>query len=278
MSNAMRFTTPTSPESQCLAPALQEALQTLDVRLEDEFIRYRQSQSRDLALSTPPAPVTSAVPPVTAPQDTAFIPLGLDRADPGIEQAKAPPDHYLESTAELLRSLEDSGKTANQPAPEGYLPPALRLGLVLLLLATSTFIYSSSRDLFQLEHSPDQGSPETSRAITQTAANNVDAQDIPPQQAATTSPSEPQRSSTPSDKTAAADRPQVSADGFYYVVTDHQDERNFNLIRQVVPDAFIDTFSGETRIQVGAFETLEKAEEHVQDLQAQGIQAKIYIP
>ncbi|ARV61649.1 hypothetical protein BZZ01_26220 [Nostocales cyanobacterium HT-58-2] len=64
-----------------------------------------------------------------------------------------------------------------------------------------------------------------------------------------------------------------SADGFYHVVTNNQDERSFASARQIVPDAYLS--SDGKLIYLGALKSKEKAQELQQQLQAKGLKVRI---
>ncbi|MBD2209869.1 hypothetical protein H6G27_08270 [Nostoc linckia FACHB-104] len=67
-----------------------------------------------------------------------------------------------------------------------------------------------------------------------------------------------------------------SADGFYHVVIDNQNERTFASVRQVIPDAYLSTDN--RLIFLGAFKTQKEVQQHLQLLQKRGIQARVQQP
>lgn len=64
-----------------------------------------------------------------------------------------------------------------------------------------------------------------------------------------------------------------SADGFYHVVIDNQNERSFVSARQVIPDAYLST--DKKLIFLGAFKTQREVQQHLELLQKNGIQARV---
>ncbi|WP_414527733.1 hypothetical protein [Nodularia chucula] len=69
---------------------------------------------------------------------------------------------------------------------------------------------------------------------------------------------------------------QPSADGFYYVVMDNQGDGALSDAQKIVPDAYLSP--GRTLIYLAAVRTPEAAQERVQELQSQGIKARIQQP
>ncbi len=67
-----------------------------------------------------------------------------------------------------------------------------------------------------------------------------------------------------------------SADGFYHVVIDNQDERSFGSARQIIPDAYLS--SDKKLIFLGAFKTQKEVQQHLELLQKNGIQARVQQP
>ncbi|MDZ8051801.1 MAG: hypothetical protein RMX68_027730 [Aulosira sp. ZfuVER01] len=67
-----------------------------------------------------------------------------------------------------------------------------------------------------------------------------------------------------------------SADGFYHIVIDNQNERSFASARQVVPDAYLSTDN--KLIFLGALKTQKEVQKQLQLLQKNGIQARVQQP
>ncbi|MDX2216322.1 MAG: SPOR domain-containing protein [Oculatellaceae cyanobacterium bins.114] len=75
---------------------------------------------------------------------------------------------------------------------------------------------------------------------------------------------------------AVATAPTSSSQGnLYHVVTEYSGDRSLEQVRQVAGDAFLRNTNEGARVQVGAFSEQSRAEELVQDLQQQGISARI---
>lgn len=72
--------------------------------------------------------------------------------------------------------------------------------------------------------------------------------------------------------------PVQAEDGFYYVVTDYQNEANFETVRQVVPDAYIREFKTGVKIQMGALGDAESAKMLAEELRAAGIAVQYDTP
>jgi hypothetical protein len=76
--------------------------------------------------------------------------------------------------------------------------------------------------------------------------------------------------------------PQVNAeitpagDGFYHIVIDNENARSVATARQVVPDAYLS--SDQKLIFLGALKTKEQVQQRLQELQAQGIKARVHQP
>ncbi|BAY89150.1 MULTISPECIES: hypothetical protein [unclassified Tolypothrix] len=92
----------------------------------------------------------------------------------------------------------------------------------------------------------------------------------------TIEPAAPINSPAPSPNAAPFQlNPQTkpSADGFYHVVTDNQNERSFAAARQVIPDAYLS--KDNKLIFLGAFKTQKEVKKHLELLQKRGIPARV---
>ena len=69
-----------------------------------------------------------------------------------------------------------------------------------------------------------------------------------------------------------------ASNNYYYVVTNYGSDRNLEKARGVVADAYVDTSSQGALIHLGALKSEAEAQKLTQDLQRQGIQARIYRP
>jgi cell division protein FtsN len=64
----------------------------------------------------------------------------------------------------------------------------------------------------------------------------------------------------------------------YYVVTDYTGDPSLNQARQAVSDAYVRNFNDGAKVQMGSFTDAASAEQLAQDLQQQGVPAKVYHP
>jgi cell division protein FtsN len=76
--------------------------------------------------------------------------------------------------------------------------------------------------------------------------------------------------------TASPQAPASPNLGFYYVVTDYQNEQSLLAAQKVVPEAFVWQFPHGVKVQLAAFEVRAQAEQFVADLKAKGIDARVY--
>jgi hypothetical protein len=67
-----------------------------------------------------------------------------------------------------------------------------------------------------------------------------------------------------------------SADGFYHIVTDNQNDKTLTAARQIVPDAYLSLDN--KLIYLGAFKTQQEVQQQLQKLQSQGIKARVQQP
>jgi len=67
-----------------------------------------------------------------------------------------------------------------------------------------------------------------------------------------------------------------AADGFYHIVMDNEGDRSVVTARQIVPDAHLSR--DQKLIFLGALKTKEQVEKRLQELQAQGIKARVQQP
>ncbi len=96
----------------------------------------------------------------------------------------------------------------------------------------------------------------------------------PPQPAAT----------APQPAPALADAPPVPiaqappSANRYYVVTDYTGDPSLSQARQAIGDAYVRNFNDGAKVQMGSFEDSASAEQMAQQLQQQGVPAKVYQP
>lgn len=82
----------------------------------------------------------------------------------------------------------------------------------------------------------------------------------------------------PAPAPATPTAPQAATGDYHYVVTDYSGDRALEEARTVVPGAYVRNSPEGAHVQLGAFTEAERAEELVQELQNQGIQAEVYQP
>ncbi|MFO7090604.1 hypothetical protein B9R42_15245, partial [Arthrospira platensis PCC 7345] len=87
--------------------------------------------------------------------------------------------------------------------------------------------------------------------------------------------STPANTPTPTQVNA---NPVRAEDGFYYVVTDYENEARLETVRQVVPDAYIRRFKTGVKIQMGALGDAESAKLLAEELRAEGIAVQFDTP
>ncbi len=95
---------------------------------------------------------------------------------------------------------------------------------------------------------------------------------IPPVNLPPTSTTEPLSEETTTPPNANAEL-KPAADGFYHIVMDNQGDRALSNAQKVVPDAYLSP--GRTLIYLGSVKSPEAAKQKVQELQSQGIKARI---
>lgn len=76
----------------------------------------------------------------------------------------------------------------------------------------------------------------------------------------------------------AAEPYEPAAGDYYFVVTDYSDPMSLEKAQQVVADAYLREFPAGVRIQLGAFNDAATAKTLVDQLQRQGLSAKVYRP
>lgn len=92
----------------------------------------------------------------------------------------------------------------------------------------------------------------------------------------------PATAPTPNSPVRSTPRPVAAAsttqhsEPYYYVVTDYTGDRSLDAARQAVGDAYVRNFEIGAVVQFGAFSEADRAEALIQELQQQGIAARIY--
>lgn len=98
---------------------------------------------------------------------------------------------------------------------------------------------------------------------------------IEPVASSSPTPVEPAPEPAPSVATA----PAAPSNPYYYVVTEYSGDASLQQARGAVPDAYVRNLPAEgAKVQLGAFSDETKAQELLQQLQQQGIEAEVYTP
>ncbi|NMG20145.1 SPOR domain-containing protein [Brasilonema bromeliae] len=198
------------------------------------------------------------------------------------ENTSKKPNDYLKSSEALLRSLveDEPPKTQAASNSNNSLLSPLGIGSMLLLFLGSltlgyivfnfkTFPQISFDRLFQQNAPPTgQKTPESNKNVKTVAQPTF----TPIPNLGTNST--PNSTATTSQKPDTEIKP--SADGFYHVIIDNQGDSAFASARRVVPDAYLSP-DGKI-IYLGALKKKEQAQTLLQELKAQGINAKIQQP
>lgn len=194
------------------------------------------------------------------------------------ENTSKKPNDYLKSSEALLKSLvEDEPKTQAQSNSNNSLLSPLGIGSMLLLFLGSLtlgYIVFNFKSLPQMsfERLFQQNASSTGQ---KKAENNKNVN--PVAQPTFTPIPNLKPNSTPNSTATTSQKPDTeikpSADGFYHVIIDNQSDTAFASARRVVPDAYLSP-DGKI-IYLGALKKKEQALTLLQELQAQGINAKI---
>ena len=131
---------------------------------------------------------------------------------------------------------------------------------------------------------PTPATPPAASATGSTSTlNNLDRVLDPNANPSEANPTDTQPSPDPSPNSDAADVPKPAVDeddryyDFHFVVVEY-DPQAWEKVREAVPDAYLRQFPVGERIQVGAFDSDGEAQELVERLNAQGINAQAYQP
>jgi len=291
-----------APETEALHPNLQAALSSLNVNLEEELNRFRQEQKQRQGTTLSPP-----LPPPSNPQSQS----SLVRETP---PAPDSPEDYLASSEELLRSLEEweilpSQETAptqetqssqkNDPSgtsswrsylltPLGvagiviFFLSGILLSMIFINLGQNKFSASSPRKPLP----PEKQSPEApteSPSKNTTTSNNDNSASIP---------NRPDLAkdefieldvdnlveADPLKEVPVSEKPSCG-ENLYCVMVENPDPTEYQITRQLAPDAYLREFSGVGQVlQVGAFDRESRAQQLQQQLEAQGIASVIYDP
>lgn len=101
----------------------------------------------------------------------------------------------------------------------------------------------------------------------------------PPVVAPAPDPEPPAVSYSNSPEAASAPQSAPTREPHYYVVTEYSGDSSLAAARQAVPDAYVRNLPAEgAKVQLGAFSNEAKAQEMLQQLRNQGIEAEVYQP
>ncbi|MDY6938965.1 MAG: hypothetical protein SWY16_14995 [Cyanobacteriota bacterium] len=126
---------------------------------------------------------------------------------------------------------------------------------------------------------PTPGSTSTLDNLDRVLDPNADPSEANPSPADPTATPSPEAS--PNSEEAETPKPPVDEDdryyNFHFVVVEYNPQ-NWDKVRETVPDAYLRQFPVGERIQVGAFDTQEEAQQLLDALQAGGVNATVYQP
>lgn len=280
---------PASSESYSLHPVLAAALGSLDVTLESELAQYRCRQTvkrlspavQEGAMATPTVPQSVPLPsaqpieqpsPPAAYQPASSSPdssplswpnqaVALETETEGWAESAPAPEDYLASSQALLKNLGSQPPTEVQQ--QRYLTPMaiVSLGLLLASFPVAYWIIQSSD--YSSGDKPTLA-PSPTSVVTPDARSSLS-----PRAAASLS-------STPVASSPSS--PALNGDNYYYVVAGNANPEALAQLRRVVPEAYVRDFPEGPKIQVGAYDSRQPAEEIVQVLKRQGIAATIRGP
>lgn len=290
-----------SQEGITLHPHLQAALSSLDVNLEEELKRFQQQQKQRQEITVSQAqsePVPAGV--TSSPSQSSSVTAMTE------DSSFDPNDDYLASSAELLRNLSHeqdletlspTAKSANKPKQfssqrpkswHDYLLTPLGVAGMLVFVLAGTLLSMILVDLGQGESrltqsSPTAEQPETAPPETASEQQTTDTSEIPNRpnlakdefielDVENLVETEPAAELPPSARPSCGAR-------FYCVMVENPTDAEIQKTRQLVPDAYMRPFPniGEV-LQVGAFDTLTRAQELQKTLEDQGLPVAIYRP
>lgn len=299
-----------SPESSqqnqtTLHPNLQLALSSLNVDLEEEINRFRQSQQpqSEIANTSPESPSNSS-----STVSSASLTYGNSASTP-VSQTEENIDaeliqDYLASSEELLRGVNETedattqdSTTSESPQDKNatswrhYLFTPLGVAGILIFLLSGTLLSMMMINLGQTRLSNSASSNSQSKGQTSQTASQ------PPESNATDESSSqiPNRPNLANDEFIELDTDNLveaepaeevssqvkpSCDGnFYCVMIENPTQTEYRKTRRLVGDAYLREFPNVGQVlQVGAFDTQSQAEQLQQRLEQQGLSATIYQP
>lgn len=232
-----------------------------------------QSSTPATANSTPETQSATAPSPDLASEE--FVDLGLDtlstlpkpaRVNSTSTKAKTAPKPTTASRTALTQSAARSTET---PTPEN-LPaaPAPQISLSTVVVpAEPPIVAAPSNEPTYQPVAPAPLPPQVPVSPEPISATPPSIETVPALVPAPTIATAP-TSSTPSNPA-----------NYYYVVTDYSGDSSLQEARGAVPDAYVRNLPSEgAKVQLGAFNDEMKAQELLQELENQGIQAEVYQP
>lgn len=182
-----------SPTQYPLHAALEVALGSLDVQLEEELARYRRqrphqqvvSTAQSAAIAPNPAEPNHSPPPETATttgENNDIVNLTQTAAQQTTSPAHEPPQDYLQSSEALLKNLEQSPTSPTSPTPPPTTVTPFKLtwwhmGTALMLGIMATLVGLSIRQTQVTQQpssgeSPTRSSPNVSQSPATTSARS----------------------------------------------------------------------------------------------------------
>jgi len=224
-----------------------------------------------------------------APEDESLMLEGSEPTTPAPGNASSGNTSFSpDLSSQEFRSLNlDTLSTLpeDQPLPEA---PVTATGTATQSTApSSTSAQSGSAASTQSQPTPTSSSPSAAPTASSTPAPAARSQPAPapaprPQAAAPAPAPRPQAPApapapAPSRSPApVAAAPTAASSSYFYVITDYTGDRALEAAQSAMGDAYVRNFDIGAVIQFGAFSEADRAESLIQDLQQQGISARIH--
>ena len=263
-----------SPEKTKLHPSLETALSNLDINIEEELSRFQQHQKhrRGITQSSSLAPSTTEL-----SEDTE----AKENTDSN------PPETYLASSEELLRSLdqedaphpissatrETQKNTSSSSSWRRYLFTPLGIAGILIFVLAGTLFTLILVDIGEgrLTRSNVSPEPETNNSTEIPNRPNLAGDEFADLNENNLVEAKPR------EEIPAAAKPRC--DGFYCVMVENPSPDEYQQTRQIAGDAYLREFPRVGRVlQVGAFDTEARAKQLQERLEQNGVSATIYLP
>lgn len=181
----------------------------------------------------------------------------------------------------ILWTLQYSGMVKVQPSSQSPKDSSIETAQDSKEDSNKNSNNDSNRDSNRVRSTPSQSSTSqasTSKASTSKAPSRSQ-EDLTVLSELPLSPPSPSPSSAP-PKTVpkAKESPKPGPGNYYYVIAQTTDEKVLNSLRQYVSDAFIQSFGGQSFIQVGAYTQVQDAQQVVDELKKSGFAVQLYQP